>query len=60
MLDLVKRVFGGLFAYAIYAIVLVWMARLFPSVSPLVKTLLVGLGIVAPGAGIALHLLDDL
>lgn len=59
MLDLVREVFGGLFAFAVYAVVLAWMARLFPSVSPLVKTLLVGLGIVAPGAGIALHILDE-
>ena len=60
MLDLVKRVFGGLFAYAVYAIILVWMARLFPSVSSLVGTFLVGLGIVAPEAGIALYFFDYL
>lgn len=60
MIELLKGAFKGLVAYAIIAIVLVSMARFFPSVSPLVKTLLVGLGIVAPGAGIALYFLDEL
>lgn len=60
MIDLVKQAFTGLVAFAIYGYILIWIANLFPAVSPLVKTMLVGLGLVAPGAGIALHLLDKI
>lgn len=60
MIDLVKQAFGGLVTFAVYAVILIWIARLFPTVSPLVKTLLVGLGLVAPGAGVALHYLDKI
>lgn len=58
MFDLVRQALGGLFAFAVYSVVLIWIARLFPEVSQLVRTLLVGLVIAAPGAGIVLYILD--
>lgn len=59
MIALVREVGARLIGLATVAVVLIYLANHFPSVSPAVKTLLVGLCIVAPGAGIALHLLDS-
>lgn len=58
MTDLGQEIGGALGLASVVAVVLVAIGNQYPSVAPTITTLLVGVGIVAPGIGVAIHVLD--
>lgn len=58
MIDVVRQVGGALSIVAVVAVVLVAIGNQYSAAAPAVTTLLVGLCIVAPGVGVALHVFD--
>lgn len=58
MTEIVEQVTKSLIVAAVVAAVLVTLANHYPVVAPTVGTLLIGLGILVPGAGVAIYVLD--